>query len=211
MFKTFMCTQCVHIEGCAHVRPAQRGMTHPWPLLCNSTKGLLFTLPPRRDTRTPCWHCCRRARLSTQKTRYGEPYVRWCRARSLSCCLSPLWLFFQGSSGRVGFRDVWRWIYLYMYAWWYICVHTCMCMYAYIYMCTNVYPYIQTTVTHDRVTHVTVCFWTFSLWFFFSPTVSFFFYPSHVCVYIYTCQYTYMNTCVHTLLYILQMYVNKCT
>ena len=29
MFKTFMCTQCVHIEGCAHVRPAHRSMTHP--------------------------------------------------------------------------------------------------------------------------------------------------------------------------------------
>jgi len=189
MFKTFMCTQCVHIEGCAHVRPAHRSMTHSWPLLCNRTNALLFTFPPITDTRIPCWHCCRRARLSTPKTRYGSPYARWCRARSLSCCLSPLWLFFQGSSGHVGFRDVCRCIYLYVYA--YICVVTCI----------SIYSKHGDTWPCDTRHRVYLDF--FSLILFLSHR--FFFLPvPHmcVCVYIHMSIYIYEYMCAYTALHI---------
>jgi hypothetical protein len=100
-------------------------------------------------------------------------------------------------------------MYLYVYA--YICVHTYMCMYAYIHICVQMYIHIFKTRWHMTVWHSSPCvsglflFDSFSL-----PPVSIFPIP-HMCVYIYICQYTYMNTCVHSLVYILQMYVNKCT
>ena len=125
---THMCTQCVHIVGCAlvnaciglhthilsqarmhvyacvYVRPAHRGMTRPWPLLCGRTGGRLFTFPRIKGTRTRCLRCCRRARLSTPPNpRYGAPY-------SLNACV-----YVWGLGFRLG------------------CVCLCVCVHIYIY------------------------------------------------------------------------------
>jgi len=122
-------TVCTYRGMCALTTAA---WLTPWPHLCNRSRPLLFTLPPLTDTRTPCWHCCRRARLSTPKTRYGAPYARWCRfARSLAVSL----LF--GS--------------FFLYA----CIY--MCVYIYILLYVQRYIHVQNIHVHTVCTYRGMC------------------------------------------------------
>jgi hypothetical protein len=78
----------IHVYACMYVRPAHRGMTRPWPLLCGREGPRPSTFPRRTGTKTRCLRCCRRARLSTPKTRYGATY-------SLNVCVYVLGLGFR--------------------------------------------------------------------------------------------------------------------
>ena len=77
------------VYACMHVRLAHRCMTRPWPPMQQDGATPLYVAAQNGHTESITLLLQARAAVDAKGVVRGA-LLSWCRARSLSCCLSPL-------------------------------------------------------------------------------------------------------------------------